>query len=83
MTTLFAPSTPSAVGDKVSGVLNSLEDTLWTLSTEVTHKQTSHQPNSQVSEDEVQRLQDIITKLKEELSTFHDNLLFIRLRHVP
>ena len=75
MTTLFVPSTPSAVSDKVSGVLNSLEQTFSSLSAEITAAPTSLQPHSHVSEEEVQRLQDIITKLKEDLGEL-DNAVF-------
>ena len=74
MTTLFVPSTPTAVNDKVSSVLNSLDQTLSKLGTEVPVVQTPHQPNAQVSEDEIQKLQNIISKLKEDLGMRHNNL---------
>jgi cob(I)alamin adenosyltransferase len=83
MATLFVPSTPTAVSDKVSGVLNSLEQTLSSLGTEITAIQ-AHQPNSKASEDEVQRLQDIITKLKEDAGTLSRNpTLWSKMKHVP
>jgi len=81
MSTLFVPSTAAAVSDKVLGVLKSLEQTLSSLGTEVTRVQT-HQTNSQVSTEEVQRLLGTITKLKGDLGMFPIYTFSSNLYHV-
>jgi len=82
MTTLFVPSTAASVSDKVLGVLNSLEQTLSSLGTEVTRVQ-NPQTNPQVTTDEVQRLLDTITKLKGDLGMLHNNFyIHVQFKHV-
>ena len=80
MTSLFVPPTPSAIGDKVSNLLDVLGESLSSLGEEVTCIQTSHHPNPQISGDEVQKLQEIITKLKGEIGMLA-NLQCIRFKN--
>ena len=66
MTTLFVPSPPSAVGDKINGIMDSLNQTLSTLR-EAQATPIAASSLLRNSESEITRLQSVISKLEEEL----------------
>jgi len=74
MTSLLVPSAPLAISGKIAGVFNSLEEIILRLGKAVNNASTSQPPNLQVSQVEMQRLQDIITQLKEDLGMLHHDV---------
>src|SRR6266545_1282851 len=74
MTTLFVPLLPAAVGDKINGIANSLNQTLSALREA---QATPIGPSSLLENSEISRLQSVIGKLEKELgSSFHILLLY-------
>ncbi|RDB15346.1 Afadin- and alpha-actinin-binding protein B [Hypsizygus marmoreus] len=67
LTTLFPLHPPGNASDKLSHVLTSLRETLLTLSQSPATAPPTIKPVVLVSNEEVERLQNIITSLKEEL----------------